>query len=117
MRKHGRTHSERINTLVMGVVDASGGRDVVEMAPDALDAMDQLRRFMFKNVYLSDVAQTDRDEASQVIKTLFEHYVAKPDAMPEMYRAIPGDARTRAADYVAGMTDSYAFRLFRELAK
>ena len=117
LRTLGRTHSERINSLVMGVVDASAGRDVVEMAPDALEAMDQLRRFMFKNVYLSDVAQTDRDEATEVIRKLFGHYVATPDAMPEMYRTIPGDARTRAADYVAGMTDSYAFRLFRELSK
>jgi dGTPase len=117
LRTLGRTHSERINTLVMGVVDASIARDVVDMAPDALEAMDQLRRFMFKNVYLSDLAQTDRDEATRVIKRLFEHYVSRPDAMPEMYRAIPGDARVRAADYVAGMTDSYAFRLYRELPR
>jgi len=87
------------------------------MAPDAFEAMDQLRRFMFKNVYLSDVATTDREEATTVIRTLFAHYVATPTAMPEMYQAIPGDARTRAADYVAGMTDSYAFKLFRELPK
>src|SRR5438477_12949566 len=65
LRTLGRTHSERINTLVMGVVEASAGRDVVEMAPDAFEAMDQLRRFMFKNVYLSDVATTDRDEATK----------------------------------------------------
>jgi len=117
LRTLGRTHSERINTLVMGVVDASAGRGVVEMAPDAFEAMDQLRRFMFKNVYLSDVATTDREEATTVIRTLFAHYVATPTAMPEMYQAIPGDARTRAADYVAGMTDSYAFKLFRELPK
>ena len=117
LRTLGRTHSERINTLVMGVVEASAGRDVVEMAPDAFEAMDQLRRFMFKNVYLSDVATTDREEATAVIRSLFAHYVGTPTAMPEMYQTIPGDARTRAADYVAGMTDSYAFKLFRELPK
>ena len=116
LRTLGRTHSERINTLVMGVVEASAGRDVVEMAPDAFEAMDQLRRYLFKNVYLSDVATTDREEATNVIRSLFAHYVATPDAMPEMYRTIDGDARTRAADYIAGMTDRYAFKLSRELA-
>ena len=115
LRTLGRTHSERINTLVMGVVEASAGRDVVEMEAEALEAMDQLRRYMFKNVYLSDVATIDREEATEVIKALFAHYVATPDAMPEMYRSIEGDAKTRAADYIAGMTDPYAFRLFREL--
>ena len=113
----GRTHSDRIDSLVMGVVDASAGKDEVTMAPDVLDAMDELRRFLFKAVYLSDLAQTDREEAMTVIRGLFEHYVRTPEAMPSMYQVIPGDARTRAADYVAGMTDSYAFRLYRELPK
>jgi dGTPase len=112
----GRTHSDRIDTLVMGVVDASAGKDEVTMAPDVLEAMDELRKFLFKAVYLSDVATIDREEATTVIRELFEHYVATPSAMPAMYQTIPGDARTRAADYVAGMTDQYAFRLYRELA-
>jgi dGTPase len=113
----GRTHSERISALVHGVVDASAGRDTVDMAPDQLDAMDQLRRFMFKSVYLAPAAQRDRDEATHVIETLFGHYVASPEAMPELYRTIGGDARARAADYVAGMTDQYAFRLYKELER
>ncbi|MGZ4189865.1 MAG: deoxyguanosinetriphosphate triphosphohydrolase [Actinomycetota bacterium] len=115
LRTLGRTHSERINTLVMGVVEASTGRDTVEMEPDVLEAMEQLRRFMFKNVYLSEVAQTDRSEATTVITRLFDHYVSTPTAMPDLYNRIPGDARTRAADYVAGMTDRYAFQLFKGL--
>jgi dGTPase len=113
----GRTHSERINALVMGVVTESAGRDSVEMASEPLAAMDELRRFMFKNVYLSSLAQTDRDEATSVIEALFAHYVSTPDAMPALYSRIPGDARTRAADYVAGMTDRYAFQLHRELPR
>jgi dGTPase len=113
----GRSHSERINTLVMGVVEASAEQPSVQMRPDAMRAMDDLRRFMFKNVYLSPVAQRDREEATTVIQTLFEHYVSTPSALPAEYHELPGDARTRAADYVAGMTDRYAFQLYRELAR
>jgi len=111
----GRKHSERINTLVMGVVEASSGDSNVTMVPEAMRAMDDLRRFMFKNVYLSPIAQRDREEATKVITTLFEHYVSTPTAMPEEYR--DGDPRKRAADYIAGMTDRYAFELYRELAR
>jgi dGTPase len=113
----GRSHSERINTLVMGVVEASAGTSSAEMAPEALQAMDDLRRFMFKSVYLSPVAQEDREEATRVIETLFEHYVETPSALPAEYHGIQGDPRTRAADYVAGMTDRYAFQLYRDLGR
>ena len=104
-----------MGAVVQALVGLGVALDQIEQR--AAEAMDQLRRFMFKNVYLSDVATTDREEATAVIRSLFAHYVGTPTAMPEMYQTIPGDARTRAADYVAGMTDSYAFKLFRELPK
>jgi dGTP triphosphohydrolase len=52
-----------------------------------------------------------------VIETLFEHYVDAPETLPEEHASIPGDARTRSADYIAGMTDRYAFQLYRELGR
>jgi dGTPase len=114
-RTLGRSNAERINTLVMAVVEASAEGPEVAMRPDALEAMDAMRRFMFERVYLSELARGDRDRAAEVIETLFNHYVAHPDQLPADLKH--GDAPTRAADYVAGMTDPYALRRFTELTQ
>jgi dGTPase len=112
----GKTHAARINTLVMAVVEASGGRATVEMDPTIAASMDELRKFMFAHVYLGPQAKPDRDKATTVISTLFEHYHDMPDALPSLYASVDADAPTRAADYVAGMTDPYALRRYAELS-
>jgi len=112
----GRSHAERINTLVMGVVEASQRTDVVQMAHGPLEAMDALRKFMFERVYLTPVAREDLERAKTVLGDLFSFYVTHPDQLPTEYQAMPGDDRTRAADYVAGMTDGYALKRHQEIA-
>jgi dGTPase len=111
----GRSHAERINALVMSVVEVSAGRPAVEMTAEALDAMDALRRFMFERVYLAPETQRDRERAEAVIEDLFRTYLGAPGALPVEYQRIPGDLETRVADYVAGMTDTYAVRKRAEL--
>lgn len=111
----GSTHRDRINTLVMGVVEPSRTAQEIVMAPEILAAMDTLRRFMFERVYLGPVALADRARAEQVLEELFVHLDAAPELLPAAYQALPGDAQTRVADYLAGMTDGYAVRRHAEL--
>jgi dGTPase len=112
----GRSHAERINTLVMGVIEESAAKPEVRMAEDALGAMHALRRFLFERVYLAPQTQDERDRAAEAIKTLFEHYSANPEALPSEFQGLPGDVPIRVADYVAGMTDGYALRKRQEVA-
>lgn len=111
----GGTHAERINSLVMGVVEASTGNGAVGMAPAPLAAMDELRRFMFARVYLSPAARDGLEFATKVMADLFAYYLAAPGQLPADYVGNPADARTKVADYVAGMTDGYAIRRHAEL--
>ncbi len=111
----GSTHSERINAMVMAVVDASRSTGDVKMAAESLTSMNELRDFLFERVYLSPQTQRDRDHAERIISNLFEHYSDHPDELPKEYQAIPGSADQRAADYVAGMTDGYAINRHLEL--
>jgi dGTPase len=106
----GASHSKRISTLVMGVVDASHGTAGVEMAPEVLTAMDALRRFLFERVYLTPLLGPDREKAERIIHDLFAHFRDHPNELPAEERQIPGDTLTRVADFVAGMTDGYAIR-------
>jgi len=106
----GSTHSKRISTLVNGVVDVSLGTSTVEMAPEILEKMDALRRFLFERVYLTPLLSADRDRAERIVHELFAHFLAHPDALPEEEQQVPGDTPTHVADFVAGMTDGYAIR-------
>lgn len=113
----GTDHRGRINALVMAVVESSQGGPEVTMLPEVLHAMDLLRKFMFERVYLGDVALSDRQRAEQILSELFAHFESSPDALPLEYQRLPGDPSTRAADYVAGMTDGYAVRMHTEMNK
>jgi dGTPase len=108
--KLGASHGKRIATLVMAVVEASRGTSGVEMVPEILEAMDSLRRFLFERVYLTPLLGDDRERAERIIHELFAHFRDHPDALPAEERTIPGDASTRVADFIAGMTDGYAIR-------
>jgi dGTPase len=53
------------------------------------------------------------DDAEQLVRRLFEHYVAQPGNLPAEWTEglDPADAAGRAlrvADFIAGMTDRYA---------
>lgn len=111
----GRSHAERINALVMAVVEQSQGAAEIRMAEEAHAAMDALRRFMFQRVYLAPEYGAERERAEQTITALFRHYAAHPGDLPQEFQRIPGDLETRVADYVAGMTDGYALRKRAEM--
>jgi dGTPase len=111
----GATHRERINALVMGVVEASKQGPDVNMTPDCLQAMDVLRKFMFERVYLAPIVVADRARAESILSDLFGYFASKHDALPLEYQNLAGDDATRVADYVAGMTDGYAIRRHQEL--
>jgi dGTPase len=111
----GNTHAERINALVMAIVEESRGFDKVAMTKAPLSAMLELREFMFARVYLAPQTAPDRERAERVISNLFEHYADHPDELPPELQAIPGTAEVRAADYVAGMTDGYALNRHLDL--
>lgn len=78
---------------------------------------DQLRAFLHKNVYFSEPLVDDRRRSMAMIAELFEFYLNHPSALPENYiEAAETDALHRVVcDYIAGMTDGFLERCYREL--
>jgi dGTPase len=111
----GRTHGERINTLVTDLVARSAEAPEVRLSEDVSRALDVLRDFMFERVYLRDEARAEQDKAIALVRTLFAYYLDHPQAVPAEYHQAPGDLPTRIADYIAGMTDRYALRVYEQL--
>ncbi len=111
----GPTHAERINTLVTDLVERTGEGAEVRLSDDVFGALDELRDFMFERVYLRDEARSEQEKAIALVRTLFAHYLDHPEQVPEEYHRAPGDLPTRVADYIAGMTDRYALRIYEQL--
>ena len=79
-----------------------------------------LKAFLYKNLYRADEVMRVRADADQVVRDLFDAYFADPAIMPEGWREILGRAEDRikarhVADFLAGMTDTYALKEHRRL--
>lgn len=103
--------SERLSTLVGDCVAASADADEIRQTPEIGAAFLRLRRFMFQNVYLASPAHDEAERASGVVRALFDWYAADPGRLPP---APEPDPVRRVTDFVAGMTDRYALRRYRE---
>ena len=113
----GHTHRERINTLVCDIIAVSSEEGKIVMSPDVEKALQDLRGFMFDNVYRNPVAKGEEKKAKVMLQRLYEYYVRHPDALPEDFHpqlSFDGMERT-VCDYIAGMTDNYAVDKYMEL--
>jgi dGTPase len=115
LRTLGATHSERINTLVTDLVTTGAGRSEIRLSPTVFAALDELRDFMFEQVYLRAGARDEQERAIAVVRALFGWFLDHPDDLPPEYHRMPGDLPTRVADFIAGMTDRYALRTYEQL--
>jgi dGTPase len=112
----GLSRSERINTAVCDIVEASLGRRTVSMSRDVLGALNQLRDFLFDTVYSHPSVRREADRGEHVVAHLFGYFELHPDALPQYQSdARQEGVQRRIADYIAGMTDSFAIALFQDL--
>jgi dGTPase len=78
------------------------------MSEDVLAAANILREFMFQRVYMWEGRREEAERAKQVVRFLFQYYVARPEEMESDFVIASDESWRRAADYVAGMTDGFA---------
>ena len=111
----GYSKSRRINTLVMDCVENS--KDDIVLSPEISVVFDMLHNFMFDRVYTNPDCKSEESKADTMLKSLYSQFVKFPERMPDVYVKI---ARTEcpeiaACDYIAGMTDRYAVKVFNDL--
>ncbi len=113
----GDNHSLRINTLVENMISYSATAGQVGMDGAIAKAMDELRNFMFENVYRNPVAKGEESKARDILKKLYEYYVKHPEKLPEDFLPqLDFDGMERiVCDYIAGMTDKYALHVFSQI--
>ena len=113
----GSSSSARIGTLVKDVVTESlaGGLAEIRMSDRVLEALLTVRSFLFEAVYENQTATAEFKKASDILSGLWEKIRERPHEFLDP-RTIEQDGLDVATcDFVAGMTDRYAVRLFEQL--
>lgn len=115
----GNSHRERIDALVRDCIVSSDGKNKICQSPDFKHEMDNLRKFMFQNVYRNPRVKRDEDlsKVEVVISSLYKYYCDYPEKLPDDLKifAKKDGVNEAAKDYVAGMTDRFALSLYSEL--
>lgn len=114
----GYTTRERLNTFVHDIIENSIDKDMIAMSPMIYEAMMELRKLMFCDVYENPVAKKEEEKAVKMLTELYEYYTDHPEAMSAEYRnmILRGEKKTTVVcDYLSGMTDQYSMEKFREI--
>ncbi|AND85652.1 deoxyguanosinetriphosphate triphosphohydrolase [Clostridium tyrobutyricum] len=118
----GKTSSERIDTLVKDCIyttieNIKNGIIKVSLSEKIFKALNTLRNFMFKEIYLGEVLREEREKAKFVIKKVFDYFYDNPHKMPELYRNVveKENLSRGVADYISGMSDDYCLMLFNDI--
>lgn len=111
----GRTHGERIDTMITDIITNSKDNDRIIISEDIDYYMKKLRKFMFENVYFNKKAKKEEGKAEYLIEELYKYYIKNFSKIPLEFRKNPGDKEDIISDYIAGMTDRYALRKFNSI--
>jgi dGTPase len=113
----GTSSSRRIATLVKDVVTETlaGNLTEIRMSDRILNAILSLRSYLFEAVYENTIATIEFRKATDILSGLWEKVQERPREFldPRTIDTDGLDAATR--DFIAGMTDRYAVRLFEQL--
>ena len=107
----GDTTSRRLTRLVTDIVETSRGCEVIAQSEEVGEVFRRLRGFMFERVYLAPPNSDEATRAIHVVSALFDLCLEQPDRLPP---SAEPDLITRVTDFVSGMTDRFALRIYRE---
>lgn len=118
----GKNHSNRIETLVNDCIyntlkNISNNNIEVSLSNKVQESLNELRSFMFKNIYKGNILKVEREKAKFILKHVYSYFYKHPEELPCFYRKIAENEGLEqgVADYISGMSDEYCLKLFNEL--
>lgn len=115
----GDRHSKRIDAMVKDVINTSLECDLDElrMSEDVSQAIEELRGFLYKNVYESETTKHEFRKAEKILEDLYNYFF---EHLEEIFQDIPKDRRAEdphrlVCDFIAGMTDRFALITYERL--
>jgi dGTPase len=126
----GASRARWLDALVHDVVAVASGQEVIDFSPTVREALNRLKDFLAVRVYFSPSAQAEAARGQRLLRGLFDYFFTHPEELPVEAvsaaaadpeadpRSDPATGRPLAravCDYLAGMTDRFAVKVFAGL--
>lgn len=114
----GHSTRDRINTVILSVVEHSMDKPVIDMDSDVKAALYNMRQYLFEAMYANPVVKAEEVKAAKILEILYGYYMDRPEEMPSEFKLMLNEGEdkiTVVCDYIAGMTDNFAVEKFQEL--
>ncbi|MCK4278388.1 MAG: deoxyguanosinetriphosphate triphosphohydrolase [Desulfurellaceae bacterium] len=110
----GNSHSKRIATLVKSVIKATVDNNYhhIDMENEVLEALEDLRNFLFENVYFNEKVLSVAKKAEKIIEELFYYFLEHAEQVKKQFTK---DRETVVIDYISGMTDRFALETYKDI--
>jgi dGTPase len=124
--KFNETLKRILNAFVTGLISGTGSRlasanirtvEEVRRVPERMVCFDKgidrdrqsCKEFLYQNLYFSKALEPEKQEAEQVIRALFSHWMRRPSDLPPAYleKSHEEPLPRVVCDYIAGMTDPF----------
>ena len=106
-------HNLRGNATAIGASSLADIRGAAErlavFSPQAEAERLEEKRYLYDTLYTCKALSREHDKAEEVVKGLFDFWIAEPEELPKSYfDEVPAEGLARTVgDYIAGMTDAF----------
>ena len=106
-----------IRAVILGTIESGS----IAMLSEFGEILAEMRRFNLERVYKHPISQKANDEVIKKLRDLVDRLIEKPEYLPGNFRAHIADGGAelvpQIVEYVAGMTDNFAYRLHSEIVQ
>ncbi len=109
---------KRLDFFIHDIVMSSKDKDDVRMSPEVDKAMQDMRSFMFRNVYKNPVAKSEEGRAENLIVTLYEYYMCHTEKLPRFLLKLYDNGEPLekiVCDHIGSMTDRFVIAQYQEI--
>lgn len=115
----GMTTTQRLDHFIHDIITNSNNKDDICMSDETAQAMKDLRKFMFENVYTNPKVKGEEAKAELLVENMYEYYLKNLDKLPDEYQMLLNECgekkETVVCDYVSSMTDRFAITTFNDI--
>ena len=126
----GTKNDEIINTLIIDIVENSYGQNYISYSKEISDAVEEYKQFNYEHIYENAKIIAEQGKIERMYETLFQKFLealGEKDESSRIYKHfmnvswISGEyldistSEEKVRDYIAGMTDRYFERVFKEI--
>lgn len=110
------TNTNLIENNIKTIDDVRNAKQqIVAFSPKFNSELKHIRIFLRDNMYRHYKVSLMTSKAKRVVKDLFEYYMENPKSLPQYWQNIGGSLAVNVADFIAGMTDRYAFEQYKKI--